>query len=140
MSGSLVQPELVWGLIPRFVGLLYVFAFAGLSAQLYTGLGKGGLLPIAPRLAAARRDLTGWRRFHQLPTILWLNSSDGFIRALPFVGVVLGLCMIYGGPIAPVANVLAMILWLSLEPAGLIFPWDTMLQEAGFLCLFLPGT
>jgi hypothetical protein len=140
MPASLVAPELVWGLIPRFIGLLYVIAFGGLISQLYDGLGSKGLLPIAPRLAAARRDLSPWRRFHQLPTVLWLNSSDRFIRTLPFVGVALGLCIMYGGPIAPVANVLAWMLWLSLEPAGLIFPWDTMLQEAGFLCLFLPGT
>src|SRR5262249_40437219 len=29
-------------------------------------------------------------------------------------------------------------LWLSLEFRALFFPWDTLLQEAGFLALFLP--
>jgi hypothetical protein len=137
MSWSLA-PELVWGLLPRFVGFLYIIAFAGLVPQLTALIGARGLGPIAPRLAAARRDYPGMRRFLYLPTLLWIDCSDRTLRAVPWVGMTCGLLCIYGGPVTPYANALAWALWLSLEPAALIFPWDTMLQEVGFLTLFLP--
>jgi hypothetical protein len=138
MSFAFLEPVLVWGLIPRFVGLLFVLAFGGLIPQLETVIGTRGLVPISARLAAAKRDFPGLRRFFQFPTLLWIHCGDGFIRAIPYLGVALGLCAIYGGPLQPFALGLAWLLWLSLEPAALIFPWDTMLQEVGFLSLFLP--
>jgi hypothetical protein len=138
MSLVLLEPLLVWGLIPRFVGVLFVLGFGALIPQLDAIIGTRGLVPIAPRLRAAERDFPGLRRFFQFPTLLWINAGDGFIRAIPYLGVVLGLCAIYGGPLQPFALGLAWLLWLSLEPAALIFPWDTMLQEVGFFSLFLP--
>jgi hypothetical protein len=134
----MVNPELVWGLVPRFVGLLYVLAFGALIPQLEAVIGTRGLAAIGPRLQAAKRDFPGAQRFFKFPTLLWINHSDGLIRALPWIGVGLGLWLIYGGPYATIALVAAWLLWLSLEPGAIIFPWDTMLQEAGFLCLFLP--
>ncbi len=134
----LVAPELVWGLIPRFIGLIYVVAFASVGHQLPLLIGSRGLGAMGPRLTALRRDFPGWRAFHAMPTVLWLSHSDRTLRLIPMLGVTAGLACIYGGPLAPAAHVLAWMLWLSLEPASLIFPWDTMLQEAGFLCLFLP--
>lgn len=138
MSESLLDPKLVWGLIPRFVGLLYAIAFASLIPQLEMLLGSRGLLPIERRLACIRRDFPGPRRFFEYPSVLWLNSSDAFVRLIPWLGLTCGLVAIYGGPIGPWASALAFVLWLSIEPAALLFPWDTMLQEVGFLVLFLP--
>jgi hypothetical protein len=138
MQVTLLEPELVWGLIPRFVGLLYVVAFGSLIPQLELALGTKGLVPIALRLNAIRRDFPGPLRFWQFPTLFWLNSSDWLLRLVPWLGTLCGLCVIYGGPVSPWALALAWFLWLSLEPAALIFPWDTMLQEVGFLALFLP--
>src|SRR5687768_4102695 len=37
-----------------------------------------------------------------------------------------------------VALACAWLMWLSLEPGGCIFPWDTMLFEVAFLVLLLP--
>jgi hypothetical protein len=136
---SALQPELIWGLIPRCLGLLYVLAFGSLIPQLEAGIGSGGLLPVGARFDAIRRDFPGLRRFTQYPSVLWLSRSDTTIRLIPWVGTLCGLVMFYGGPAAPYALVLAWVLWLSIEPAALIFPWDTMLQEAGFLALFLPN-
>src|ERR1700712_30186 len=133
-----LQPELVWGLVPRLLGLLYVIAFGGLIPQLEAGIGSGGLMPVARRFAAIRRDFPGLRRFTQYPSVLWLDSSDRTIRVIPWIGMLCGLAMIYGGALGIWALALAWLLWLSLEPAALVFPWDTMLQEAGFLALFLP--
>jgi Lipase maturation factor len=140
MPSLQLEPELIWGLLPRFIGLLYVIAFSSLIPQLEVALGSRGIIPIAARLAAIRRDFPGMRRFLQYPTLFWINSSDHFVRAIPWLGSLCGLCIIYGGPLSPWAFALAWLLWLSIEPAGLIFPWDTMLQEVGFLALFLPVT
>jgi hypothetical protein len=71
--------------------------------------------------------------------VLWLSHSDRTLRIIPWLGIAAGAVCVYGGPLAPAAHVLDWILWLSLEPALLIFPWDTMLQEAGFLSLLLPN-
>jgi hypothetical protein len=138
MLAALLRPELVWALIPRFIGLLYVIAFGSLIPQLESLVGSRGIFPVAQRLAAARRDFPGARHFFQFPTVLWLSSSDRLLCMIPWLGVLCGVCMIYGGPLSPWALALAWFLWLSIEPAMLIFPWDTMLQEVGFLALFLP--
>ena len=138
MLAAQLRPELVWGLLPRFIGLLYVIAFGSLIPQLESLLGSRGVFPIAQRLAAAQRDTPGVRRFFQFPSVLWLSPSDRMLRVIPWLGVLCGLCILYGGPLSPWALALAWLLWLSIEPAMLIFPWDTMLQEAGFLALFLP--
>src|SRR5688572_12353760 len=131
MPDSWVDAQLVWGLVPRFVGVLYVIAFTSLIPQLEAGVGSQGIVPIAVRLAHTRRHFSAPRCFLQTPTLFWLSSSDVFIRCVPWLGAALGALVVYGGPWAGVALVLAWMLWLSLEPAGLIFPWDTMLQEAG---------
>jgi lipase maturation factor 1 len=139
MNWNGLAPELVWGLLPRLVGVLYVVAFGALSSQLVSILGKDGAGPLAKRLEHAKRDF-GWRRFFDFPSVFWIHCSDGFIAAVPWLGVCCGLLAIYGGPIGWVGLLLGWALWNSVEPAGLIFPWDTMLQEAGFLVLFLPLT
>jgi hypothetical protein len=131
---------LVWGLFPRFVGLLYVVAFGAFAVQMEMALSSRGTVPIAARLARIRRDYPGLRRFVEYPTLLWLNSSDAFLHALPWAGVLCGACALYGGPLGYTALLLGWVLWLSCEPAGAIFPWDTLLQEVGFLVLFLPVT
>jgi hypothetical protein len=139
MFESVLPPELIWGLIPRFVGFLHVLAFASLIPQLASMIGSHGLVPASERLARIRRDYPGLRRFFEYPSVLWLSSSDSAIRVIPWLGVACGLCAMLGGPLGYAALALAWLLWLSLESAALIFPWDTMLQEVGFLVLFLPA-
>ncbi|MDB4991321.1 MAG: symbB, partial [Myxococcaceae bacterium] len=138
MIWSGLAPELVWGLLPRFVGLLYIIAFGALSFQLISIIGERGVGPIRSRLDAARRDFPGIRRFFDFPTIFWLSASDRTIRLVPMLGILAGAMGCCGGWIGWTGLLLGWFLWLSVEPAGLIFPWDTMLQEAGFLALFLP--
>lgn len=139
MSTYGLAPELVWGLIPRFVGLLYVMAFGALIPQHDCMPGSLRMLPVRTQLARIRRDYPGPRRFFMYPTILWLNDSDAVLRALPYVGVLCGMGAIYGGPLGVYCIALACVLWVSLEMRGLLFPWDTLLQEVGFLALFVPS-
>jgi Lipase maturation factor len=136
---NLPAPELVWGLIPRFIGLIYMIAFGAIAQQLPGLIGSRGLGSVQRRLEHAKRDFPGLRRFFDVPTVFWLWNSDTAVRMVPWIGVAVGAFCVYGGPYAFYAHALAWLLWLSLEPAVLIFPWDTMLQEAGFLALFLPA-
>lgn len=134
----LPSPEIVWGVLPRLIGVLFIIAFGSLVPQLTAMIGSRGLGPITRRLEQVRRDYPGMRRFHMYPTLLWLNSSDRTLQIIPWLGVACGAVCIYGGPLSPFAHIAGWLLWLSLEPALLIFPWDTMLQEVAFLSIFLP--
>jgi hypothetical protein len=133
-----ISPELVWGLFPRFVGLIYLFAFGSVLGQVELIASDRGVAPLRPWLAKVRRDFPGARRFFEYPTILWLANSDHVLKALPLIGMTCGACAIYGGVIGWLGLLVGWVIWLSLEPLGLIFPWDTLLQEVGFLVLFLP--
>lgn len=134
-----LAPELVWGLIPRFVGVLYVIAFATLIPQHAVMPGGAALAPLPQLFARIRRDMPGIQRFFRFPTLFWLNASDTTLRIVPWIGVACGCVAIYGGPFSFYALLFAWMLWLSMELRALIFPWDTMLQEAGFLILFVPS-
>ena len=86
----------------------------------YNGRDSRGAVPIAPRLARMRRDFPGVRRFFEFPTVFWLNASDGMIRAVPLIGIVASLLAVYGGPPGYVGLVVCWLLWISVEPAGLM--------------------
>src|SRR5690242_6665017 len=92
------SPELVWGLVPRIVGVLYVIAFASLATQVLGLVGSRGISPAHAQLAAMREHFPGPRRFLRLPTLLWLNASDRTLALLPWCGVACGLYVVMGGP------------------------------------------
>ena len=134
-----LPPELVWGLVPRIVGALYVIAFLSLSSQVLGLIGSGGISPVRAQLSAARGHYPGLRRFVRFPTLLWISQHDGFIRALPWLGVAAGLTAVAGGPWTLPALLVCWLLYLSLDVCALMFPWDCLLFEAGVLALFLPA-
>jgi hypothetical protein len=135
-----IDAVLVWGVVARGLGALFVLAHASLAPQLLAMCGARGISPIAPKLDMLRREF-GFRRFIDEPTLLWLSSSDAMIRALNVVGIVGGTWAVLGGPCAQLGAFASWLAYLSLvDAAGLTFPWDTMLLEAGFLSLFLPST
>jgi hypothetical protein len=132
-------PTDVWGLFLRLLGVVYLIAFGSLRGQILAIAGSRGISPVSGTLAAARRDLPGWRRVARFPTLLWLSSSDWMLRALVLSGMAGALGVIGGGPWSRAALVVCWVAWLSLDVAAdLLFPWDCLLFEAGFLALFLP--
>ncbi|MDB4975452.1 MAG: hypothetical protein JWN48_3793 [Myxococcaceae bacterium] len=133
-----LPPKLVWGLVPRIVGALYVVAFASLSPQVLGLIGSRGISPVQAQLAETRRHFPGPLRFVRFPTLLWLNASDPVLRALPWLGMVAGAYAAVGGPGAWWALFACWAFYLSLDACALMFPWDCLLVEAGFLSLFLP--
>ena len=121
----------------RGLGLVYLIAFVSFWVQVDGLIGENGVLPIAEFLPIMR-DRLGENALGLLPTLCWLNSSNGFLHLLCGGGVVVSLLLICG--IAPViCLVLLFIDYLSLTVAGqtfLYFQWDILLLETGFLALF----
>jgi uncharacterized membrane protein YphA (DoxX/SURF4 family) len=130
----------------RLLGLTYLFAFASLWPQIPGLIGRNGILPAADFLQAVQSS-AGSRGPWLLPTLGWLNASDGFLLALCGAGMFLSLLLIVG--LAPVpALALLWVCYLSLVNIGqdfLSFQWDILLLETGFLAIFfapmrlLPG-
>ncbi len=133
-----MTPELVWGLMPRLLGVLYVASFWSLARQVVPLVGRCGIAPLGQRFDKLARDFPGIGRFFNWPTVFWFNRSDAFLRVVPLIGILCGLVAVFGGESAWWALLICWILYLSLNVCNLWFPWDTMLLEAGFLALFLP--
>ena len=70
----------------RLLGLVYVIAFGSLWLPLDGLIGREGIVPVAPLLAAAQNRL-GIERWWQFPTLYWLDASDGFLYLLCGLGV-----------------------------------------------------
>ena len=122
----------------RLLGLIYLIAFVSLWTQIDGLVGSTGISPAADFLQAAEAHFEG-RSFANVPTLCWLNSSDGFLHFLCGAGVVISLLLIAG--ILPIIDlILLWILYLSLcSVCGVFlgFQWDVLLLETGFLTIFL---
>src|SRR6184192_2533097 len=122
----------------RALGLTYLVAFASLWVQVDGLVGSNGVSPLNQFLPAVYERF-GRSAYSLLPTLCWLDSSNGFLHFLCGGGVVLSLLLILG--IAPVLSLVVLfIFYLSLTIAGqtfLSFQWDILLLETGFLSIFL---
>jgi len=124
-------------LFHRALAALFCVAWLSLLAQLDVLIGRRGLLPAAPFLAAAQGQGVG---FWRLPTVFWLDASDPVLRAGAAAGAALALAALAG--VAPrICLAFATLLYLSYASAArafLSFQWDNLLLECGALALFLP--
>jgi lipase maturation factor 1 len=125
----------------RALGAIYFSAFFALLFQVKGLIGTQGILPAARYLDDARS--LGAERFWAVPSLLWVSSSDHWLMALMWVGLVASVLL--------VANVwprgmlvVCFLCFLSFVGAAQDFSGyqsDGMLLEAGFISLFLapPG-
>jgi hypothetical protein len=123
----------------RCVGVVYLCAFASLLVQVRGLAGAHGILPIGSFLEAARGQLSGFERLHQIPTLCWITSADWLLVAQCVAGTLLAL-MAMGGVLPGVSLLALWILWLSLTVACrdfLGFQWENLLLESGLLAIFL---
>jgi len=127
----------------RALGVIYLIAFLSLWIQISGLIGSNGILPAGQFMSAAARhfDTTGISadRYRQLPTLCWLNASDGFLNFQCAAGAVLAGLLIAGIAPAPCLFLL-WVIYLSLATVGrefLGFQWDNLLLETGFLAIFL---
>src|SRR5262249_47634452 len=122
----------------RTLGVIYLIAFVSLWVQVDGLVGTDGMSPVNQFLPAVRVQI-GPDAYPLLPTLCWLNSSNGFLHCLCGIGVLFSLLLIFG--IAPAISLVALfVFYLSLTIAGQIFfnfQWDVLLLETGFLSIFL---
>jgi len=128
---------IVW-LFPRLLGLVYLAAFASLGLQIVGLVGEQGILPLQEKLELLS-DRSALDRFLTLPTLFWIDSGDGALRAACVAGCVFALMLIFGVWVR-VSLIALFVLFLSVFHAGQIFlnfQWDYLLLETGFLAIFL---
>ena len=124
----------------RVLGLIYFSAFFALLFQVRGLIGTQGILPAANYLIQARS--LGAMRFWDVPSLLWLSSSDRMLMALCWAGLIASLLLVAN--VWPRATlVVCFVCFLSFVSTAQDFSGyqsDGMLLEAGFLSLFLaPG-
>src|ERR1017187_4371182 len=126
----------------RVLGAIYFVAFVSLWTQISGLIGHNGILPTGPFMSAVREQCDahkiGMERFHLLPTLCWLDSSDTLLNVQCAAGTSLSMLLIFGIAPAPCLAWL-WLLYLSLATVGrdfLGFQWDNLLLEAGFLAIF----
>ena len=121
----------------RALGLVYFIAFVSLGVQVDGLIGSRGILPVAPLLEWVKGQV-GAEGYWLLPTLAWLDASDGFLRFLCFGGAALAVLVM--AELAPAAAlVLCWAFYLSLVSVGQIFlgyQWDALLLETGLLAVF----
>ncbi len=77
------------------------------------------------------------------PSLFWLCAEDWALVAFPAAGGAAALyAALIGGPWAPSALLAAWAVLLSIDagPTALVYPWDSLLLEAGALAAFLPAS
>ncbi|HEX4339545.1 MAG TPA: lipase maturation factor family protein [Polyangiaceae bacterium] len=124
------------GLFLRGLGLVYAVAFLSLAAQARGLFGTRGLLPIGAFLTL-QRDAAGALAPLRLPSLFWLDASDGMLLAVALCGLAAGVALVLGCA-SVVATFVAWLCYLSFVTTGQVFtahPCDLLLLEAGFLAL-----
>jgi len=124
----------------RLLGLVYAVAFLILIRQQDALIGHDGILPADRFLervhaGAGSTSEAVWA----LPTLFWLDASDGVRQVAAWGGLVLSVAVLLGATNA----LLQLGLWalyLSFVQVGQLFygyGWETQLCETGFLAIFL---
>jgi hypothetical protein len=129
----------------QLLAVVYFVAFVSWGVQAQGLIGSHGIMPAREFLAGVHRQL-GSAAYWECPTLFWLSSSDGALRAAWIFGALCSLAAILAPwklfrwkPVTRAAFGGCLILWLSLGIVGqdfLSFQWDVLLLEVGFLALF----
>ncbi len=139
--GTQIEPSrfaLTQWIFVRMLAVIYAIAFGSLIGQITGLLGARGILPVADYLKAVAESVGGMR-FYYVPTVFWINASDGALLAVCWVGVAIA-AMVLVGFFERAGLAFLFVLYLSLSSAGqefLSFQWDALLIEVGFLAIFL---
>lgn len=132
--------QLASGLFIKLLAVIYFAAFLSLGVQITGLVGANGILPFAELLDYIYQN-HGAIAWLYKPTLFWFDSSDFALQAVTILGCIVSLLLLLG--IKPFWSLIVLfVLYLSLLHAGqtfLMFQWDTLLLEAGFLAIFLTG-
>jgi predicted DCC family thiol-disulfide oxidoreductase YuxK len=130
---------LVRSIFLRLLALVYLCAFISLWVQVPGLLGEHGVLPAREYMEQASKQLSGFERFHTLPTFCWISGSDRSLQIQCAAGVLFSAALIAG--LLPTVCLIALwMLYLSLATVGQTFfnfQWDALLLEIGLLSIFV---
>lgn len=117
-------------LLPRLLGLIYLFAFFPFFFQIQGLIGSEGILPVSHYLDQLKTYM-GKESYFRIPTIFWINSSDKALMGVVIIGNLLAILLIMGAPPFLLLPLLY-ILYLSVINVGqdfLSFGWELFLME-----------
>ena len=123
------------------LGLTTLVAVGSYWWQLPGLAGTKGIAPLGATMESVRQ--APGLGFFELPTLLWISSSDVMLHLLCAIAFLSGVLLVIG--VAPrIACVVLWASWLSLVQLGhpfLAFQWDVLLVEAAFCSAFFapPG-
>jgi lipase maturation factor 1 len=134
--------QIIESLFLQALGLIFLFAFWSLRNQILPLAGSQGLDPVAPALRAMQSE-AGNRAFFSVPTVFWLNASDGCLIGVCLLGMAASVLLFasrWTNRIVQRTAVLICFLgYLSVATVGqpfTLFQWDALLLETAFLSLF----
>jgi predicted DCC family thiol-disulfide oxidoreductase YuxK len=122
----------------RLLAVVYAIAFGSLTVQVTGLLGAHGVLPVGDYFKAVAES-AGGARYVFVPSVFWMNYSDGALVGVCWAGVAIAV-VVMAGFFERAGLAILFVLYLSLSSAGqefLSFQWDSLLLEAGFLAIFL---
>ena len=130
--------RLASGLFLKALAVIYFAAFLSLAVQVTGLVGANGILPFHEVLEYMYQS-QGASAYLYKPTVFWIDSSDTALVTVCVLGCAVSLLLLAG--IQPTWSLIVLfVLYLSLLHAGqtfLMFQWDILLLEAGFLAIFL---
>src|SRR5438477_416380 len=129
--------EAVQFLFLEALAIVYFIAFLSFGMQVTGLIGEHGILPLASFVPRAAQVLGG-SRWRVMPMVFWLNSSDGFLNFICFLGAACAVVAFIGKGWR-IALILCYLCYLSLVYAGqdfMSYQWDMLLLETGFLAIF----
>ncbi|GAB3028642.1 lipase maturation factor family protein [Bowmanella dokdonensis] len=132
------QYQKVSWLFLRLLALVYFCAFLSFFSQSQGLIGSNGLLPLTEFMDQVRQQLGG-SAYWRLPMLFWWDASDSTIRWLCLGGMLVSLLLLFNC-LARLSLILLYLAYLSLVHAGqdfMLYQWDLLLLEAGFLAIFL---
>jgi hypothetical protein len=122
----------------KSLAFIYFLAFTSLFVQIPGLYGSQGIEPIQDFLIELKR-----RRkkipFQDFPSLFWLNAHDYALEGAAGAGILFSIFILIGiGP----AWLLFLLLWMiylsfvSVGSVFLLFQWDILLLEIGFIAIF----
>ena len=121
----------------RLLGLVYAVAFLVSARQAAPLIGDGGLLPA--RLYLDRAAASTAAPWLEVPSLLWISTSDGFLAGLAWLGFA-GSLLLLAGYASALHLLILWVLYSSFVNAGQVFygyGWEILTLETGFLAVFL---
>ena len=136
----MLPPLLAWGLLSRGLAIVYAISFISIALQIRSLAGRRGIAPFASTMRQIRHDFPDTHAFY-FPSLFWLTgASDMALLLVPIGGALCALCWSVGWQSDLGES--AIMCWLAMRtldlPVGLLYPWDSLLLEAGALAVFLP--